>query len=80
MEPSHILADFALNYNGAIYMIQETVPYMPSGGRIINIGAMGSQIYIPAQPAYCAAKAALDHSTRFLAAEVCFYICFVVRK
>jgi NAD(P)-dependent dehydrogenase (short-subunit alcohol dehydrogenase family) len=52
-------------------MIQETVPYMPSGGRIINIGAMGSKMYIPAQPAYCAAKAALDHSTRFLAAEVC---------
>lgn len=70
MSPEHIVDNFTLNYLSPILMVQSVVPYMPSGGRIVNIGAMASQVYLPFQPAYGAAKAALDHSTRYLAAEV----------
>lgn len=68
--PKNMHDDFALNYHAPMYMIQEVVPYMPSGGRIINIGAMASIMYLPVQPTYNASKAAADHSTRFWAGEV----------
>ncbi|CAG9947891.1 unnamed protein product [Clonostachys rosea f. rosea IK726] len=69
-EPQELLGDFELNYCGAIYMIQEAVPYMNRGGRIINIGAMSSITYVPGMHIYSAAKAALDHTTKSLAVEL----------
>lgn len=72
MDSSQIQDDFALNYLGPLYMIQEVVPFMPSGGRIVNIGGLVSRMYVPGAPAYGASKAAMDHSTRVLAAEVRF--------
>ncbi|KAG6361218.1 hypothetical protein INS49_009442 [Diaporthe citri] len=70
MDSADILETFTLNYLGPTLMIQAAVPHMPHGGRIINIGAMASLIYVPFQPTYGASKAALDHSTQYLAAEV----------
>lgn len=70
MVPAQIQDDFVLNYMAPVYMIQEVVPYMPSGGRIINIGGLVSRMYLPGAPAYGASKAAMDHSTRVFAAEV----------
>lgn len=74
LTPKGMQDDFNLNYFGAMYMIQEVVPYIARGGRIINIGAMASLIYVPAHPAYGASKAAADHSTKVWAAEVSSYI------
>lgn len=46
---------------GPLYLIQATVPHMPKGGRIINVGSVASKLGIEA--VYGAAKAAMDALT-----------------
>lgn len=53
---------------GPLYLIQATVPYMPQGGRIINVGSVASKLGIEA--VYGAAKAAMDALTYSLARDV----------
>lgn len=53
---------------GPLYLIQATVPYMPQGGRIINIGSVASKLGV--EPIYGAAKAAMDALTFSLARDV----------
>lgn len=53
---------------GPLYLIQATVPYMPQGGRIINVGSVASKLGI--EPVYGAAKAAMDALTFSLARDV----------
>ncbi|CAH0023808.1 unnamed protein product [Clonostachys rhizophaga] len=45
---------------GPIFMIQQVVPKMPRGGRIVNIGSISSKLGTPASPLYAAGKASLD--------------------
>ncbi|KAH8883521.1 NAD(P)-binding protein [Thozetella sp. PMI_491] len=45
---------------GPIFMIQQVVPKMPRGGRIINIGSIASKMGTPMSPVYAAGKASLD--------------------
>lgn len=35
---------FAVNMFGPLYMMQTVVPFMPRGGRIINIGSIASKV------------------------------------
>lgn len=53
---------------GPLYLIQATVPHMPQGGRIINVGSVASKLGI--EPVYGAAKAAMDALTFSLARDV----------
>ncbi|UKZ80345.1 hypothetical protein TrVFT333_008103 [Trichoderma virens FT-333] len=53
---------------GPFYLIQATVPYMPQGGRIINVGSVASKLGI--EPVYGAAKAAMDALTYSLARDL----------
>ncbi|KAL7944226.1 hypothetical protein V8C42DRAFT_353657 [Trichoderma barbatum] len=53
---------------GPLYLIQATVPYMPQGGRIINVGSVASKLGIEA--VYGAAKAAMDALTYSLARDL----------
>ncbi|GFP54261.1 hypothetical protein ACSS6W_001955 [Trichoderma asperelloides] len=53
---------------GPLYLIQATVPYMPQGGRIINVGSVASKLGI--EPVYGAAKAAMDALTFSLARDL----------
>ncbi|KAL7821249.1 hypothetical protein V8C44DRAFT_362815 [Trichoderma aethiopicum] len=53
---------------GPLYLIQATVPHMPQGGRIVNVGSVASKLGIEA--VYGAAKAAMDALTYSLARDL----------
>lgn len=60
---------------GPLYLIQATVPHMPQGGRIINVGSVASKLGIEA--VYGAAKAAMDALTFSLARDVSAKVLFI---
>jgi 3-oxoacyl-[acyl-carrier protein] reductase len=63
--------EFNTNVLGPILMIREAVKYFgPSGGSIINIGSLASQLFPPNQSIYTATKSAVDAITRALAKEL----------
>lgn len=67
-----------IDLNGAVrmcYLVCKHMRDMGNGGRIINITSNAGEIcnQEPRMIAYAAAKAALNHFTRALAAEVCSY-------
>jgi NAD(P)-dependent dehydrogenase (short-subunit alcohol dehydrogenase family) len=62
---------FAVNVYGPIFLIQNVVPVMPRGGRIINIGSIGSKMGTPEASIHMASKAAMDALTFAMAKEVC---------
>ena len=70
LTPSDIQKDFSINVYSNIFMIQATVPHMPRGGRILNVGSVVSRVQTGAAPTYGASKAALDFLTGAWAAEV----------
>lgn len=61
---------FRVNVFGAIYLTQAVLPYMPRGGRIINISSAASKLGMDTLPIYGASKAALDNLTFSWAKEV----------
>jgi NAD(P)-dependent dehydrogenase (short-subunit alcohol dehydrogenase family) len=67
---------FAVNVYGPLSVIQHVVPVMPRGGRIVNIGSVGSKLGTPQSPIYAASKATMDALAFAMAQEVCFQ-CFV---
>lgn len=62
---------FAVNVYGPLSVIQSVVPVMPRGGRIINIGSVGSKLGTPESPIYVASKGAMDALIFAMAKEVC---------
>jgi 3-oxoacyl-[acyl-carrier protein] reductase len=63
--------EFNTNVLGPILMIREAVKYFgPSGGSIINIGSLASQLFPANQSIYTATKSAVDAITRALAKEL----------
>jgi 3-oxoacyl-[acyl-carrier protein] reductase len=63
--------EFNTNVLGPILMIREAVKYFgPSGGSIINIGSIASELFPPNQSIYTATKSAVDAITRALAKEL----------
>jgi NAD(P)-dependent dehydrogenase (short-subunit alcohol dehydrogenase family) len=62
---------FALNTFSTLYTVQAAAPYIPQGGRIVNIGTVLSKTSnVPGASLYGAAKAAQEYLTGALAAEV----------
>lgn len=61
---------FAVNVYGPLLLIQNVVPVMPRGGRIINIGSIASKLGTPESPIYGASKAAMDALAFAVAKEV----------
>lgn len=63
---------FRVNVGGPYVLTQAVLPYMPRGGRIINVGSVVSKLALPQfpLPVYGASKAALDHLTFCWAYEV----------
>ncbi|KAJ5223882.1 hypothetical protein N7468_008424 [Penicillium chermesinum] len=55
---------------GPIFTIQATLPHMPRGGRIVNIGSIASKLGMSPSAVYGAAKAAQDSLTYALAMEL----------
>jgi 3-oxoacyl-[acyl-carrier protein] reductase len=63
--------EFNTNVLGPLLMIREAVKYFgPSGGSIINIGSLASQLFPSNQSIYTATKSAVDAITRALAKEL----------
>ncbi|KAI0890277.1 putative short-chain dehydrogenase [Annulohypoxylon maeteangense] len=63
---------FSVLVYGPLYLTQAVVGLgkMPKGGRIINIGSIGSRTFPVALPVYAAAKSALDILTVLWAGEL----------
>lgn len=70
LAPAGLERTFAVNVFGTIYMIQAAVPFMPRGGRVINISSIASKMAIGFVPVYSAAKAAKDSISYAIAQEV----------
>jgi len=68
--PDDVTQNFSVNVFGPLYLIQATVPHMPRGGRIINIGTISSKMGIDGMPLYSASKAAMDALAFAMAKEL----------
>lgn len=52
-----------VNFRGALWTMQEAMPRMKSGGRIVNISSLGTASPLEGQTIYSASKAALEQLT-----------------
>ncbi|KAH8683705.1 hypothetical protein BGZ61DRAFT_425013 [Ilyonectria robusta] len=69
-KPEDIMRSFEVAVVGPILLLQAAYPYIPQGGRIINIGSVSSKLGFVQMPIYATAKAAMDQLTFTLAREV----------
>ncbi|KAF3915481.1 hypothetical protein ABW21_db0201687 [Orbilia brochopaga] len=67
--PEIVHKEFGINVFGPLYLTQQTVPHMPQGGRIINVGSIASKMGLETAGIYGAAKAAQDALTFSMAME-----------
>ncbi|EPS39643.1 hypothetical protein H072_6588 [Dactylellina haptotyla CBS 200.50] len=67
--PDIVHKEFGINVFGPLYLVQQTIPHMPHGGRIINIGSVASKMGLDMAGIYGAAKAAQDALTYAMAME-----------
>jgi len=69
-EPDSWRYNIEVNLMGPFYMIQAAISSLRSqNGRIVNVSSGAANRVLENASAYCAAKAALNHFTRVLAAE-----------
>jgi 3-oxoacyl-[acyl-carrier protein] reductase len=59
----------SVNFKGPFFVIQQALPRLRDGGRIINISALGARRAYPDVPVYTPAKAALNALTALLARD-----------
>jgi NAD(P)-dependent dehydrogenase (short-subunit alcohol dehydrogenase family) len=59
----------AVNFKGPFFMIQQALPRLRDGGRIMNISALGARRAYPDVPVYTPAKSALNTLTALLARD-----------
>jgi 3-oxoacyl-[acyl-carrier protein] reductase len=57
---------FAVNVRAPYFLIQQTMPMLREGGRIINIGSGVTRIALPMELAYAMTKGAIDTLSRTL--------------
>jgi NAD(P)-dependent dehydrogenase (short-subunit alcohol dehydrogenase family) len=60
----------SLNVSAPMKLVNLCLPYMISGGRILNVTSRAGSLAIPDGAAYCLTKAALDMYTRCLSLEL----------
>lgn len=65
---------FRTNVYGTVFAVQAVVPYMPRGGRIINISSTTSKLGVSPLFIYGSSKAAVDSLTYAWADEVSFLL------
>ncbi|MEV0381109.1 SDR family oxidoreductase [Nonomuraea sp. NPDC050643] len=58
---------FAINVKAPLFLVQETLPLMSDGGRIVNISSLATRVALPYQIAYAMSKGALEVMSRTLA-------------
>ena len=59
-----------LNVKAAVYVTQESIPYMKKGGRIIQIGSASTYNPLPNMNVYASTKSFLKHYSRALHREL----------
>ena len=69
VSPEDVAKSFGVTVFGTLFMIQAVVPHMPRGGRVVNIGSIGSKTGFHETPVYNATKAANDALTFSMASE-----------
>lgn len=70
VRPEDLRYVFEVNVIGALHCIQEALPHMGPGSRIINVSSVIGKRSIPMVGAYCATKAALNALSDALRVEV----------
>ncbi len=60
----------AVNARGAFLMVKHSLPFIPNGGHIVNIGSNASKKGFPGWAAYCASKFAVLGFTNSLREEL----------
>lgn len=58
------------NLNGPYFLTSRVLPYMPEGGRIINISSVLGKFGVPGYAAYCTSKHGIIGFTRVAALEL----------
>ncbi len=72
--PEHFDTIMGVNLKGAYFMAQAAAKAMQAeGGKIINIGSLGSYIGLAESSVYCSTKGAIIQMTRTLAIELAKY-------
>jgi short-subunit dehydrogenase len=61
---------FEINFFAPLHLCQLTVPHMPAGSLVVNIGSVGGQMMLPWMSLYSAAKYALTGLTDCLRVEL----------
>ncbi len=59
-----------VNTKGPFFVTKAALPRLRDGGRIVNVSSMVAQVAYPSCIAYAMSKAAINHFTRSLAAEL----------
>ena len=59
-----------VNLRAPFFLIQQSMPRLRDGGRIINISSMGARAAFPSMAAYAPAKAGIEALTRLLAVQL----------
>ena len=66
----HWKAVISTNLHGPFYCSRAVLPWMPDGGRIVNISSILGRFGVPGYTAYCCSKHGLIGFTRALALEL----------
>ena len=68
-KPSDWTRNIEVNLFGPLYVLRQTVPFLPKGGVVINVSSGAAANPLVGWSAYCASKAGLSMLTRVLAIE-----------
>ena len=70
LRPEDLRYVFDVNLLGPLHCVQEALPHMPRGGRIVNVSSVVGKRAIPKVGGYCATKFALNALSDALRVEV----------
>ena len=68
-DPKDWTRNIEVNLFGPLYVLRQTVPFLPKGGVVINVSSGAAANPLVGWSAYCASKAGLSMLTRVLAIE-----------
>lgn len=69
LTPEHVEPMVAVQFTGALYVIQHMAARMTGGGSIVTISSLTATLVAEGYAAYAGAKAGLNHATRIAALE-----------
>lgn len=70
VDPTAYARLWQVNFHAPFFLIQQALPYLRDGGRIINVSSMGTRVAYPVMSVYAPTKAALESLTSVLASHL----------